>query len=384
MDREKRYVEFASSLSFFEFIQEEFYNPHFNVESYAEEIMVINDNKPLYEEKLIELLSEYPRLFDIFEQIFQSFRFTNTQLINFLFNIDILNTLDEEKIINYLIQNLEKDENFKKIFDSSLRKNNIHYSNFGELVSIKNDLLIKLFKEAIVAHIKSASNKRGKIYSRIKNIENVRIRLAYYLFKNLKLNEMLESIDLKSYLKNKRIPKDIKTIHGKFGTIKLANIIVKAGIINADKRFKQLNIKQVNKNTYINKDLAEFKGKWIFVTEKYIGDILKRKQKKLKKFDFIILYDLKTKFAIETNFYSTSGSKIGINEEEYIDLNDEVKEKLPNISFIWVTDGNYWLTSDGESRFIRDLDYFGQNILNYNQFKLKIENTIKEKQNILN
>ena len=377
MDGQKKYLEFASSLSFFEFTQEEFYNPNFDLTGYSDEIKVLEENKSISMEKLTELLSKNPKLFDIFEQIFQLYRFTNTQLINFLFDIDILNAMDEEKIIKYLIQNLTNDEKFKSTFDRYIKKNKLEYSNYEELQNIDNDLLIKLFKEAIVSHIKSSSKKREQIYSRIKNIENVTTRLAEYLFENLKLNDMLESINLTSYLKNKRIPRDTKTIHGKFGTIKLADIMVKAGIINADEKFKQLNIKKLDYDISDKNDLLEFKGKWIFVTEKYINDILKRKQKKPKKFDFIILYDLKIKYAIETNFYSTSGSKIGINEEEYIDLNDEVKEKIPNIEFLWITDGNYWLTSDGESRFTRDLDYFGDNILNYNQFKLKMEKVMK-------
>lgn len=376
MDGQKKYLEFASSLSFFEFTQEEFYNPNFDLNGYSDEIKLLEENKSLNMEKLTELLSKNPKLFDIFEQIFQLFRFTNTQLINFLFDIDILNEIDEEKIISYLIQNLTNDEKFKSTFDKYIRKNGLKYSNYDELKNIDNDLLIKLFKEAIVSHIESSSKKRDQIYSRIKNIENVRFRLSEYLFQNLKLNNMLESINLTSYLKNKRIPKDTKTIHGKFGTIKLAEIMLGLGIVNLNEKFKQLNIKNLDYDLSKNNDLSEYRGKWVFVTEKYINNILRRKQKKHKKFDFIIMHDLKIKYAIETNFYSTSGSKIGINEEEYIDLNDEVKEKMPNIEFLWITDGNYWLTADGESRFTRDLNYFGDNILNYNQLKLKMEKVI--------
>jgi hypothetical protein len=56
-------------------------------------------------------------------------------------------------------------------------------------------------------------------------------------------------------------------------------------------------------------------------------------------------------------------------------LNEEISEKIPNVDFIWITDGNYWLTNDGESRFKGDLDYFNDNILSYNLFKQRLSNS---------
>lgn len=377
MDKEDRYLEFASSLSFFEFIQEEFYNPHFDISKYKDEITLLNNLKSISKQELKELIEKSPKIFDILEQVFQLYRFTNTQLINFLFDIETLNSTDENKIIDYLISNLKVDQHFKAVFVKYLKKNNLELKSEEDIKSFDPDLVIKLFKEAVVYYIETASKKREWTYYRLQNYENSRERLAHYLINNLKLNEMLESVNLDSYLRNKRIPKDTKSIHGKFGTIKINNILANTGFVNADKKFKELKIKELNVDLSSNGDLSEFKGKWIFVTEKYIDNILKKKQRKKKKFDFILIYDLKVKYAIETNFYSTSGTKIGINEEEYIDLDEEIKEKIPNVTFMWVTDGNYWLTSDGESRFKGDLDYFGKNIINYNLLKLLLDKITK-------
>ena len=375
MDKQKKYLEFASTLSFFQFLQKEFYNPRFNVNNYHEEISLLQNTIPLTVEKLSKILQTNPKLFDIFEQIFQLYRFTNTQLINFLFDVNILNDTNERKIITYLYQNLNEDESFRNIFNKYSEKAGFQYLKDNNLTNINNNLLIKLFKESIVAYVDVSSKKRQYMYSRIKNNENVRRIITNYLIDNLKINEMLESINLKEYLKNKRIPKDTKTIHGKFGTIKIKEILIELGIENID---LHITTKDLSNDLYNAQELKEYQGKWVFVTEKYLKNILRRKQRTPKKFDFIILYNLVPKYVIETNFYSTSGSKIGINEEEYIDLNEEINEKSKELTFFWITDGNYWLTSDGESRYTRDLDYFNENILNYNQFKTRMQKTIQK------
>lgn len=374
MDKDKRYLKFASTLSFFEFIQEEFYKPHFNINNYKHEISLLENVKSVSERDLTTLISKNPKLFDVFEQLFQFYRFSNVQLINIFFDLEIINSLDEKKTIDYFFENLEKDNNFKDIFDKVTKKNKFSYSDLADLRKKENVLLLKLFKEAIVDYIENISKEnKDSVYSRLKDDPSSSSRLASYLINNLKLDEMLQSVKLLSYLKNKRIPKDNKSIHGKFGIIKIGKILEELNFLSTNQKFKELNIKILEEDLSNIKNLDVYKGKWIFVTEKYIKNVFKKKQKKPKKFDFIILFDLKIKYAIETNFYSTSGTKIGINEGEYVDLNQELKEKYPSIVFLWITDGNYWLTSDGESRFKNCLDYFGNNLLNYNLLKLKLK-----------
>lgn len=373
MDKEQRYLKFASSLSFFEFTQEEFYIPRFKIADYKEEIILLSKIKSISISSLKDLIKNNPKTFDILEQIFQMHRFSNTQLINFMFDIEIINSTNEKQIINYLLTNLKLDKYFKEMFLKHLKNNQLNVNEIENILKMDHTLIIKLFKEVIINYIETSSKKREWIYYRLRNYDNSSTRLSNYLLNNLKLNEMLDSINIESYLKNKRIPKDTKSIHGKFGTIKINKVLTDAGFINVDKEFKQLGLKDLSVNLD-NEELKKFKDKWIFVTEKYVNHILKKKQRKKKKFDFVLIHNLKIKQLIETNFYSTSGTKIGINEEEYIDLNEEIKEKIPQITFIWVTDGNYWLTTDGEAKFKGDLDYFGENILSYNLLKEKLNN----------
>jgi len=375
MNADKKYLEFASNLSFFEFTQEEFYNANFNIEKYSDEIKVLESTREYSIEKIEVLLEKYPRLFTLLEGIFQLRRFTNVQLINLIFDVEILNSQNEGKIIDYIKSNLNEDAYLNGILDKLLKKHKFENINFERINREERYAYIKLFKEAITIYIDNLSKKRDFLYARIKKMPSVRMRIAKYLIKNLKLHEMVESINIKSYLKNKRIPIDTKSIHGKFGSIKITKTLNELGIIDANGDFKKLGLGKMS-SSLTEKDLPQYRNKWIFVSEKYINNILKRKQKKLKKFDFVILYDLKIKYLIETNFFSTSGTKIGINEEEYIDLNEEIIDKIPTAVFMWITDGNYWLTSDGESRFKNLYEHFGENILNYNLFKKRISKEI--------
>jgi hypothetical protein len=369
MNGTDRYFEFASTISFFEFIQDEYYPTKFPVSKFKEEIENLESTKPFSKEVVNNILREYPRVIDIFEQIFQLYRFTNTQLINFLFDVNTLNSPNKDIQLKYLIFTLENDANFRNIFDSKLRDQGFWYSNIGELEKIEKNILIKTFKETISNYIEKSIKNKEFIYQRIQSNQYVRQRISDYLFENLKLNEMMDSIYIAPFLKFKKIPKDTKSLHGKFGTIKITNILKNANFIDVSGIIRKEGIKILNTNLEDINEINKFKDKNIFVMEKYITNVYKKKQRKLKKFDFILLKDLKITHAIETNFYSTSGTKIGINEEEYIDLNDEIKEKLPAVQFLWVTDGNYWLTKDGEDRYKRDLNYFDGNILNYNQFQ---------------
>ena len=111
----------------------------------------------------------------------------------------------------------------------------------------------------------------------------------------------------------------------------------------------------------------------IFCTERYIDKIIKVKDSKLKKFDLIIFEDSKPKYLFETNFYSTAGTKIGINQNEYIDLNNYIKKNFGNFKFYWITDGNYWLTTQGKVRFLNLLNHFDK-IFNINIFAEDVNN----------
>ncbi len=127
------YLEFASNISFFEFLQEEFKEPHFKTDKYLEEIKELSEKDKWDAKDLAEFLREHPKSFEIFEEIFQLARFTNTQLIHFLFDTTLLNSTDKDKIIEYLKRNLEYDNLFAELFIKQYKKtdfNDIEKLNF--------------------------------------------------------------------------------------------------------------------------------------------------------------------------------------------------------------------------------------------------------------
>jgi len=395
-DYNDKYLEFASNISFFEFLQEEFKKSHFKVEDYTTEIKELSEKDKWDIRELAKFLREHPKSFEIFEEIFQLARFTNTQLIHFLFDTSILNSTDKNKTVDYLIKNLKFDSLFTDLFLKHSNKsdfNNIKFDNVNNaLTFLEKNLDINsvnyvtlLLKATVISYIELAIKNARIVHGRLsnKNFPDVSERMAEYLIKNLHLNDILRAIKIKEYLATKRIPIDTKSIHGNFGKIKITKILEKHNFVNADILFNKANIKILNNDLDKIEILRGLKGKFVFVTERYIKGIDKRKDRKPKKFDFVLLYDLTPKIVIETNFYSTAGTKIGINQGEYIDLNEDIKKSHKNLVFIWLTDGNYWLTSDGKSRLLNLYSYFGNYILNYNLFDKQLEK-LKEtlKQNI--
>lgn len=383
-DYNKKYLDFASNISFYEFLQDEFKPPHFKVEGYSEEINKLESKTDWDVNALSDFLKKHPKSFEIFQEIFQLVRFTNTQLTHFLFDVNLLNNNNNEELKKYLVENIKRDDYFFKICTDELKKKNIQVdtSNPDKLIkeiNEKNNLtefFILILKIVVFRYVSDCVNKEEILHKRLSNSQDVSERTAKYLIENLKLNNALKGIKVKDFLSNKRIAKDTKSIHGKFGNIKIKNILEKHNITNADELFNELKINELN-NKIEHPELKQFSNKTIFVTEKYIGGIKKRKDNKLKKFDFIILQDLKPKILIETNFFSTSGTKIGINQGEYVDLKEDI-EKSSNYKFLWITDGNYWLTSEGYSRLINLYNYFGNQILNYNLFDKKLQELIKK------
>jgi len=98
----------------------------------------------------------------------------------------------------------------------------------------------------------------------------------------------------------------------------------------------------------------------------------------LKRFDFVLLHQGKPRVVIETNFYTTSGSKIGVNEKEYLFLYRYIKQNENGLRFIWITDGNYWLTTTGRRMFERLVPDFEDSLMNFGTFAEALDSIRKQ------
>lgn len=98
--------------------------------------------------------------------------------------------------------------------------------------------------------------------------------------------------------------------------------IIKSGLIKGQTYFKEMYLADIERKWNIN--LSSLSNN---------GDAAKR-------FDFVIKTD-KTIFAIETNFYKSSGSKLNETARSYKMLAQEAKN-IDGFAFVWFTDGTGW------------------------------------------
>lgn len=96
--------------------------------------------------------------------------------------------------------------------------------------------------------------------------------------------------------------------------------------------------------SYIKKTGVEY-YKEMYITEiesKWNIDLsnISTKETSTKRWDFVVKLDKKI-YVIETNFYSTNGSKLNETARSYKML-AEKSENIDNFEFMWITDGAGW------------------------------------------
>ena len=369
------YIDFASKISFLEFIQDEFRNANIPIEKLKKEVSLLTSKKQWNINDLSDYIKNNPCSVIIFQEIFQLLRFTNAQLIHFVFDVAKLNSLNIEAIYEYMILNLKHDIEFREICMDTI-KQGLQYDDFiTNIEQYDKKYLIAIFKFAISKYIDRIAKEINVLEARItKNeFEDFSIRFSNYLLNNLRLNETLITINIEKFLENKRIPIDTKSLHGNYPKIKMLKTLENNSYVNINSMLDKNRVQILKHDLKQQIDTLPIKTRKIFCTERYIEGIIKPKDNKPKKFDLVIFNNYKPKYLFEVNFYSTEGTKIGINQNEYIDLNNYIKKKFSNFEFCWITDGNYWLTSQGKERFLNLLKHFDK-ILNINLFAENIDN----------
>lgn len=101
--------------------------------------------------------------------------------------------------------------------------------------------------------------------------------------------------------------------------------IVQLGFVKGESYFKEMYLKDIER--FWNIDLSSISN---------MG-------KTAKRFDFVIKTE-STIYAIETNFYSSGGSKLNETARSYKNIAIEA-EGILGFEFIWITDGKGWQTA---------------------------------------
>ena len=113
--------------------------------------------------------------------------------------------------------------------------------------------------------------------------------------------------------------------------------IVKAGFVKEHNYFKEVTSTKLKEKWNI--DLKEILKNIDMATQN------KKVKMAEKRFDFVIQNN-NILYLIETNFYSSQGSKLNETARSYKMLNEELK-KIKGIKFEWLTDGKGWNSAKG-------------------------------------
>ena len=126
---------------------------------------------------------------------------------------------------------------------------------------------------------------------------------------------------------------------------------------------KKAGIKEYYKEMYLN----EIEEKWNLDLSAMSGDNVST-----KRFDFVIKTD-KQVYVIETNFYSSGGSKLNETARSYKMLAEE-SQKVKGVTFIWFTDGLGWI---GAKKNLEETFNVLETIYNINDLENGILETLK-------
>lgn len=91
----------------------------------------------------------------------------------------------------------------------------------------------------------------------------------------------------------------------------------------------------------------------------------------LKRFDFVIQTKNKT-YLIETNFYNSGGSKLNEVARAYTDIAPKINQ-YEKFEFVWITDGQGWLTAKNKLGEAYSLIPSIYNLANLDEFLSKVK-----------
>lgn len=230
-------------------------------------------------------------------------------------------------------------------FDTSyknLNKFKIELNILNSLVGSKNieddfKMLVSKYPEVLKAIPILLAKRESKIYCQDDNgkfkynfkKQNYSIEQYCYFMRETGLFELLSNRivkDLIDYVLGVEVGLDTNARKNRGGHLMenlVEKFIIEAGFVKGKTYFKELKIKPLEKLTGLSLDSLSNSGKTV------------------KRFDFVIIQNGIT-YAIETNFYNSSGSKLNETARSYKTLALESKD-IPNFKFVWITDGLGWV-----------------------------------------
>ena len=176
----------------------------------------------------------------------------------------------------------------------------------------------------------TAIDENGKMIYNFKKITNDVKQYAYFMEKtglfDLLSNHIINNLcDYVTGVETGLDSNGRKNRGGHLMENLVESYIVKAGFIKNKSYFKEMYISEVQQKWNIDLSKISNKGK----TE--------------KRFDFVIEAK-RNIYGIETNFYSSGGSKLNETARSYKEIAQESKH-IKGFEFVWFTDGKGWISA---------------------------------------
>ncbi|MEM2969348.1 MAG: DpnII family type II restriction endonuclease [Candidatus Bathyarchaeia archaeon] len=278
--------------------------------------------------KVAQLLNKEPRHFLVLAHLHRQLRFTNVELTHFLFDRHRLNDLA------YFYHLLNTDNTFKKQFEKVIKSTNwVKYVGSLDAEKPEKDALLASFKKTLTSYFGSEKSCWSLWQARIENDPTVSYRIAEFLIKKEDLKKLIETNSVINALKRSLRTVNVEILkreRGEYGARRVKEILESNGFVYEPySQFKDIE------------DLENFLKTQSFLTKpnEYVYTTEKLWRREDKRFDFVLIFKDKVKFVIETNYFTTSMSKIREVVRHFMELKKACRGKY---KLIYITDGMGW------------------------------------------
>jgi len=280
-------------------------------------------------DKVAELVRQDPRYFLILTHLHRQLRFTNLELVHFLFDRNRIDNLE------YYGRLIETDAVFQRQFarTTSSKKWN---SYVGAIDPKRPDeaALLASFKKVVTNYIGSESACWPLWKARIESDLAVSRRIAEFVVRNEDLRRLIETDSIRNSLERSLRTVNVEIVkreRGEYGSRKVKEVLEAAGFVfepySDVKDVEDLQSFLKSQSTLIRQP-----GEYVYTTEK----LWEREE---KRFDFVLIAKNRVQFVIETNYFTTSMSKIREVVRHFMELKKACRRKY---RLIYITDGMGW------------------------------------------
>lgn len=269
-------------------------------------------------------LEENPAKFLVLTHLHRQKRFTNVELVNFLFDSKRLGDL------SYYEDLLKTDSGFKATFEKVWQQ-----TSWQGYIDTTDADLSKLasFKKTVSRYL-GDERSCWKLWSlRIQNDPTARDRIASFVVRNEDLDRLIEQDAVQTALQRSLRTVNVESVkreRGGYGARRVREALERFGFMEHDYGTHDI--------IELNKVLKEGRGGSI-PDLGYAREVEWKNE--AKRFDFVLIAGKQLGFVMEVNYFSTSMSKIREVLKDFKELKKTcTKHHYP---FIYVTDGVGWL-----------------------------------------